>query len=105
MRKFNDWLGKMRPSINNYDYYVDFEKVYANVDAIRVELNIMNSLIGSKNIEEDFKALLKRYPEILKCVPILLAVRASEIYAQLAWLTKTALIIPQFLLPFSSLEP
>lgn len=82
MRKFNDWLGKMRPSINNYDYYVDFEKVYVNVDAIRVELNIMNSLIGSKNIEEDFKALLKRYPEILKCVPILLAVRASEIYAQ-----------------------
>ena len=82
MRKFNNWLGKMRPSINNYDYYVDFEKVYANVDAIRVELNIMNSLIGSKNIEEDFKALLKRYPEILKCVPILLAVRASEVYAQ-----------------------
>lgn len=82
MRKFNDWLGEMSPSINNYDYYVDFEKVYANVDAIRVELNIMNSLIGSKNIEEDFNALLKRYPEILKCVPILLAVRASEIYAQ-----------------------
>lgn len=82
MREFSDWLGKMRASINNYDYYVDFEKVYANVDAIRVELNIMNSLIGSKNIEHDFKALLQRYPEILKCVPILLAVRASEIYAQ-----------------------
>lgn len=60
MRKFDDWLGKMRSSINNYDYYVDFEKVYANVDSIRVELNIMNSLIGSKHIEEDFKALLKR---------------------------------------------
>lgn len=82
MRNFNDWLGKMRPSINNYDYYVDFEKVYANVDAVRVELNIMNSLIGSKNIEKDFKVLLERYPEILKCVPILLAVRAAEIYAQ-----------------------
>jgi type II restriction enzyme len=82
MRKFSEWLGKMRPSINNYDYYVDFEKVYGNVDAIRVELNIMNSLIGSNNIEENFKALLKRYPEILKCVPILLAVRTSEIYAQ-----------------------
>ena len=26
-------------------------------------------------------------------------------FFQLAWLTKTALIIPQFLLPFSSLEP
>lgn len=28
MRDFNEWLGKMRPSINNYNYYVDFEKVY-----------------------------------------------------------------------------
>lgn len=82
MRDFNEWLGKMRPSINNYNYYVDFEKVYANVENIRIELNIMNSLIGSKNIEADFTALLKRYPEILKCVPTLLAVRQSEIYAQ-----------------------
>ena len=82
MRDFNEWLGKMRPSINVYNYYVDFEKVYANVDAIKVELNIMNSLIGSKNVEEDFKELLKKYPEILHCIPTLLAVRYNEIYAQ-----------------------
>ena len=82
MRNFNAWLGKMRPSINNYDFYVDFEKVYRNVDEIKIELNIMNSLIGSANIEADFAALLDRYPEILKCIPTLLAVRQSEIYAQ-----------------------
>ena len=82
MRNFSTWLGEMRPSINNYNYYVDFEKVYGNVNVIRVELNIMNSLIGSKNIETDFRNLLARYPEILKCVPILLAVRSNEIYAQ-----------------------
>ena len=72
----------MRGSINGYNYYVDFPKVYANVDALRIELNIMNSLIGSKDIEADFKALLKKYPEVLKCIPTLLAVRANEIYAQ-----------------------
>lgn len=82
MRDFNEWLGKMRPSINGYNFYVDFKKVYENVDSIKVELNIMNSLIGSKNIEADFRSLLERYPEVLKCVPILLAVRSSEIYAQ-----------------------
>ena len=82
MRNFNEWLRKMRPSINGYGYYVDFEKVYENVDLIRVELNIMNSLIGSKNVEKDFVELLKKYPEILKCIPPLLAVRSSEIYAQ-----------------------
>ncbi len=82
MRNFNDLLGTMRPSINDYNYYVDFDKVYANVESIRIELNIMNSLIGSSNIEKDFKDLLNRYPEILKCIPTLLAVRQTEIYAQ-----------------------
>lgn len=82
MRNFNEWLKKMRPSINGYNYYVDFDKVYANVDEIRVELNIMNSLIGSNNIEGEFKNLIERYPEIVKCIPLLLAVRTREIYAQ-----------------------
>lgn len=81
MRDFNTWLGQMRSSINGYNYYVDFPKVYSNVDSIKIELNIMNSLIGSKNIESDFVSLLKKYPEILKCVPTLLAVRQNEIYA------------------------
>lgn len=82
MRDFSVWLQKMRQSINDYGYYVDFAKVYRNVDSVKIELNIMNSLIGSKNIAEDFKKLLKRYPEILQCIPLLLAVRTSEIYAQ-----------------------
>lgn len=82
MRIFKDWLASMRASINNYDYYVDFDKVYENTESIKIELNIMNSLIGSKNIEADFCSLLKRYPEILRCIPTLLAVRQSEIYAQ-----------------------
>ncbi len=80
-RNFNDWLGGFRDSISNYEYYVDFAKVHRNVDEVKVELNILNSLIGSKNIENDFLQIVKNYPETLKCVPLLLAVRASEIYA------------------------
>ena len=72
----------MRDSINSYDYYVDFPKVFANVDKISVELNILNSLIGKEDIEERFRQLADKYPEIIKCIPILLAVRANEIYAQ-----------------------
>ena len=79
---FRTWLAGMRPCINGYGYYADFEKIYANVEAVRVELCIMNSLIGSHDIESDFKKLLVRYPEIVRCIPILLAVRTAEIYAQ-----------------------
>jgi type-2 restriction enzyme dpnII len=81
-RDFNAWLSGFRDSIADYGYYIDFEKVHRNVDNIKVELNILNSLIGSKNIEADFENLMRKYPEVLKCIPLLLAVRANEIYCQ-----------------------
>lgn len=81
-RNFSEWLSGFRDSIADYGYYIDFEKVHKNVDAIKVELNILNSLIGSKNIEADFENLMRKYPEVLKCIPLLLAVRANEIYCQ-----------------------
>lgn len=80
-RDFNKWITGFRDSISDYGYYIDFEKVYKNVDKIKVELNILNSLIGSEQIEIDFKNLIEKYPEVLKCIPLLLAVRASEIHA------------------------
>ncbi len=81
MRDFNKWLENFRDSIASYDYYIDFEKVHRNVDNIKIELNILNSLVGSKNIEEDFEKIIKEYPQTLKCIPLLLAVRSNEIYA------------------------
>ena len=81
-RNFDEWLSKFRPSISSYDYYIDFEKVIRNVDEIKVELNILNSLIASKNIEDEFEKIVTKYPETLKCIPLLLAVRGKEIYAQ-----------------------
>ena len=56
-RNFNTWLSGFRDSISDYAYYVNFEKVYRNVDTIKIELNILNSLIGSKDIEKDFEVL------------------------------------------------
>lgn len=80
-RDFKEWLKGFRADIADYSYYVNFDKVYRNIDNIKVELNILNSLIGSDNIEQEFEELIKRYPETLKCIPLLLAVRESEIYA------------------------
>lgn len=79
-RDFNEWLSKFKTSISDYTYYVDFEKIYKNVDKVKVELNILNSLIGSQNIEEEFQNILIKYPETLECIPLLLAVRSREIF-------------------------
>lgn len=78
-RNFTEWLLTFTDSIANYKYYIDFETVYNNAEKLKVELNILNSLIGSKNIESDFENIIVKYPEVLKCIPILLAVRQSEI--------------------------
>lgn len=80
-RNFNNWLSNFRESIADYNYYIDFPKIYRNIEAIKIELNILNSLIGSTNIENDFENLISKYPEVLKCIPLLLAVRSQQIYA------------------------
>lgn len=81
-RDFNEWIGNFKSSISNYSYYADFKKIYKNVDKVKVELNILNSLIGSKTIEDDFKNIMLKYPETLECIPLLLAVRSTEIFVK-----------------------
>ena len=81
-RDFNTWLSTMKDSIATWTYYTDFEKVYENVQKVKIELNILNSLIGSKNIEEEFKSIVTQYPNVLVVVPILLAKREAEIKVQ-----------------------
>lgn len=80
-RNFHAWFNTFRNSIADYHYYTDFPKVYRNIDDLRVELNILNSLIGSQHIQADFEHLVTKYPETLKCIPLLLAIRSQEISA------------------------
>lgn len=79
MRNFKEWLKGFSENVFEYTYFTDFEKAYKNVDEYKVELFILNSLIGSKNIENDFRKILKEYPKTLFCIPLLLAVRQKEL--------------------------
>ena len=81
MRDFDLWLAQFRDSIANYSYYVDYAKVVENARTLKAELCILNSLIGSNDVEREFRGLFERYPSILRAIPILLAKRESEIYA------------------------
>ena len=81
-RDFTEWLKTFRKSINGYDYYTDFEKVYENAEKVKRYIYLLNSLVHSKNIEQEFEEILTECPKCLKAVPILLAVRKSEIYCQ-----------------------
>jgi type II restriction enzyme len=60
------------------EFFVDWIKVKENLDQIKIELSLWNSLIGPKSIETDFTDLIKKYPEVIKTIPILFAIRERE---------------------------
>jgi type II restriction enzyme len=62
-----------------YKYFVDWEKIRRNVSKLNVEINILNSLIGSKDMQRDLKSLLKKYPEVVSVFPLIIAVRDEEL--------------------------
>ena len=65
-RNFAEWLLTFTDSIANYRYYIDFETIYKNAEIYKIELNMLNSLIGSKNIEKDFRNLVEKYPNVIE---------------------------------------
>ena len=81
-RKFDEWLSTFRESINGFDYYTDFAKIYQNAAVLRDEINILNLLVNSEDIESEFIRVINKYPECLKAIPLLLAVRGYELYCQ-----------------------
>ena len=72
-KDFNELMLSLKKSITPADFYVDFPKVFVNIKDYEVHLNILNSLIGKENIEEEFVELINLYPEVMKSIPILLA--------------------------------
>lgn len=77
----------------SYNFFVDWEKVRSNVDRFNVEINILNSLIGSKNIALDFSKLLKKYPEVIEVIPIIIALREKKVKIVEDFTTKDVNII------------
>lgn len=79
MFSFENLKNTFQDSIFTWDYFTNFKKVKLNVQKVKVELNILNSLIGEENIEEEFLKLINEYPNIRKALPLLIAVRDDKL--------------------------
>ncbi len=75
---FSYFKDSLTDSIMPWTYFVNWEKVMINFRKIEVSLNILNTLIGKNNPEQEFKDLLTAYPEILSVIPALIACRTSN---------------------------
>lgn len=62
----------------DFKFFVDWQKVKENVDRYKIELNILNSLIGSEAFDNDLARVLTEYPQVLPVIPILIALREHQ---------------------------
>lgn len=65
--------------ITRWDYFVNWAKVFSNIEPIEKELNLLNFLIGKEDIETEAYNLIKLYPSVIKAFPTLIAVRENSI--------------------------
>lgn len=75
---FSFLVSTLKNKITGWDYFVNWAKVFGNVSAIEIDLNILNYLIGKENIEEEFVRLLDKHPAIARLVPVLIACRERK---------------------------
>lgn len=76
---FTYLISTLKETIKSWDYFVNWKKVIHNYREVERSLNLLNTLVGKENIEEEALALLTDYPRIIGVVPALLAERNKEI--------------------------
>lgn len=79
LKDFNEIVDKFHETIidtnRSHNFFVNWEKIESKVKKHKIEFNILNTLIGSKDFDNDLQNLLSKYPEIIPVIPILIAVR------------------------------
>ncbi len=76
---FQNLIATLKNSIKTWDYFVNWEKVFAGGAELEIILNKLNYLLGKEDLKSQFKKLFVSNPDIVKALPVLLAVREKEL--------------------------
>ena len=76
---FNKITKSFKEKITQWDYFVNWKKVFENIKPIEKELNLLNYLIGKEDFENEAFNLIKQYPQVIKAFPTLIAIREKSI--------------------------
>ena len=76
---FKEISSSFKHKITQWRYFVNWEKVLQNIEPIEKELNLLNTLIGKKDLRAATVELLSKYPEASKAIPLLLAIRDKSL--------------------------
>lgn len=78
-KDFQALIGSFKSSVKTWDYFVNWQKVFLNKSELEITLNKLNYLLGKDNLKLEFEKLYTSNPDIVKALPVLLAVREKNI--------------------------
>ncbi len=78
-KDFNNLVSTFKNSIKTWDYFVNWKKVFSNSSELEIVLNKLNYLLGKQNLKEEFLKLYSSNPDVVKALPVLLAIREKNI--------------------------
>lgn len=78
-KDFNALVATFKSSIKTWDYFVNWNKVFSNSSDLEIALNKLNYLLGKEDLKNEFKKLYSSNPDIVKALPVLLAVRENRL--------------------------
>lgn len=78
-KDFQKLTSTFKNSIKTWDYFVNWKKVFKNSSELEISLNKLNYLLGKENLRDEFNRLFRSNPDIVRTIPILVAVRESNI--------------------------
>jgi type II restriction enzyme len=76
---FEEIAASFKNKITQWSYFVNWKKVLQNIEPVEKELNLLNYLIGKENLHKETVDLLLKYPETIKAIPLLLAIRDKSL--------------------------
>ena len=78
-KDFKKLVNTFKNSIKTWDYFVNWKKVFSNSSELEIILNKLNYLLGKQYLKKEFIKLYSSNPDIIKALPVLLAIREKNI--------------------------
>lgn len=76
--EFEIFMSQLKETNQTLDFFCDFEKIYNNVENIKLSLCILNSLIGATDLRKSVETIWQRDKTAFSVMDILIAVRTKD---------------------------
>ena len=78
LKNFPLFLSQLKESNQTLDCLCDFEKIQSKIEEVKLNLCLLNSLIGSQNLLKDIQRIWSKDPSSFQSLALLIAVRNPE---------------------------